>query len=74
MSIADNSWYYVDDGDRERGHDFKRIGLIDDGFIFTPRLVRLGTVTKDVALWPQLLAETLDGRRTTRRLKQRSAV
>lgn len=62
VSTADNSWYYVDDGDCERGPlTLKRMReLIDDGFIFTPRLVRLGTVTKDVALWPELLVETLD--------------
>ena len=43
----------------ERAHDFEADArAIDDGFIFTPRLVRLGTVTKDVALWPELLVET----------------
>ena len=45
-----------DDGDDERGPLSKRAlrKLIDQGFVTAPRLIRLGGVTQDLLLWPQL--------------------
>ena len=59
-----DSWYYTDDGDRERGPmplaQMRR--LVEEGWVVGPRLIKRGATgePRDISLWAELSAEAIE--------------